>query len=132
MVSYITHARAEKLLPRLLKKVIQLQELHEMLELMETVDIEIEETNNHMFHFLTQFNMSFHKLSYQFYHKLHSIEKMGCVVTDIEDGIISFLSHSGEKPIILSWQIDEPKIEYWHEVDEDFEDRKQFVNLLVE
>ena len=65
------------------------------------------------------------------------IDQLGRVIAiqsikNIEDGIISFLSHSGEKPIILSWQIDEPKIEYWHEVDEDFEDRKQFVNLLVE
>jgi hypothetical protein len=52
------------------------------------------------------------------------IEEMGCLVKDLDIGLVDFPSRLGERDIYLCWKLGEPSIQYWHYVEEGFAGRK--------
>jgi len=52
------------------------------------------------------------------------IEKYGCMVKDMEMGLIDFYSIKDNKLIFLCWQPGEDHIKYWHPVEEGFKGRR--------
>lgn len=55
---------------------------------------------------------------------IHRIESFGCVVKDIDLGLIDFPSTRGGEPVYLCWKAGEPRIAHWHTMDEGFAERK--------
>ncbi len=55
---------------------------------------------------------------------MEKIEEAGCIVKDVDIGLIDFPSLRGAEEIYLCWRLGEPRIEYWHRVDEGFAGRK--------
>ncbi|MFN0170383.1 MAG: DUF2203 domain-containing protein [Bryobacteraceae bacterium] len=55
---------------------------------------------------------------------LQEIQQVGCVVKDLDVGLIDFptLYHGSE--VYLCWKVGEPSIRFWHGVDESFAGRK--------
>ncbi len=56
---------------------------------------------------------------------IHRIESFGCIVKDIDLGLLDFPSSSEGEPIYLCWRIGERRIQYWHHADEGFSERKE-------
>jgi hypothetical protein len=63
------------------------------------------------------------------------IESFGCILKDIEQGLIDFPYDSGDGLVFLCWQFGEPRIIAWHSVDSGFSERqplpgarKQYLN----
>ena len=56
---------------------------------------------------------------------IHRIESFGCIVKDIDLGLLDFPSTSEGEPIYLCWRIGERRIQYWHRADEGFTERKE-------
>jgi hypothetical protein len=55
---------------------------------------------------------------------IHRIESFGCIVKDIDLGLVDFPAvHEGE-PVYLCWKAGEPRITHWHSIDEGFAERK--------
>jgi hypothetical protein len=55
---------------------------------------------------------------------IHRIESLGCIVKDIDLGLVDFPStHSGEQ-VYLCWKAGESHVSHWHGVDEGFSERK--------
>jgi len=52
------------------------------------------------------------------------IESNGCVVKDIEQGLVDFLSVVNDEQVYLCWKLGEPGIRYWHRTDEGYAGRK--------
>lgn len=52
------------------------------------------------------------------------IQQTGCVVKDLEAGLVDFPSWLGEKEIYLCWKLGETHIGYYHGIDEGFAGRK--------
>src|SRR3989338_10489179 len=53
--------------------------------------------------------------------QLKLISDMGCVIKDIENGLVDWYAKDKEgKEIFLCWQLGEKKIGYWHEVEAGF------------
>lgn len=52
------------------------------------------------------------------------IEAFGCIVKDIDLGLLDFPSMRDGKSIYLCWKAGEPRIAYWHGADEGFSARK--------
>jgi hypothetical protein len=52
------------------------------------------------------------------------IESFGCILKDIEQGLIDFPYDSGDEVVFLCWQFGEPRIIAWHSVDSGFSDRQ--------
>ncbi|PZR56094.1 MAG: hypothetical protein DLM50_09810 [Candidatus Meridianibacter frigidus] len=56
---------------------------------------------------------------------LHRIESFGCILKDIDLGLLDFPGLRDGEQIYLCWKAGEPSIEHWHRVDETFADRKK-------
>lgn len=126
---YFTIGEAEVLLQkisRILRKVVS---LNKALDILSTIEIEVYDDDYENLRKLTKINRQFHKLSYQFFSGIESIEGMGCIIIDYEIGIINFYSRFESRDIFLSWRLGEKGIKFWHEVDECYMQRKPILEL---
>ncbi|MBX6396482.1 MAG: DUF2203 domain-containing protein [Alicyclobacillaceae bacterium] len=60
----------------------------------------------------------------EFRNLLEQVEKMGGQVKDIDYGLVDFPGCVQGQPVLLCWRKGEPKIAWWHGVDEGFIGRK--------
>jgi hypothetical protein len=61
---------------------------------------------------------------------IHRIESFGCIVKDLDLGLLDFPSLRDGTPISLCWKGGEPSIEHWHGIDEGFRFRKPLDEVL--
>ncbi len=52
------------------------------------------------------------------------IDSLGCLLKDIDQGLIDFPHEQGEDVVFLCWQFGEPRIVAWHSVEAGFSDRQ--------
>lgn len=52
------------------------------------------------------------------------IESLGCLLKDIDLGLVDFPSELGDEVVFLCWQIGEPRVAAWHRVETGFGDRQ--------
>jgi len=57
------------------------------------------------------------------------IEAWSVTLRDIETGLVDFPALVSGRPVWLCWRLGEGPIEWWHEHDRGFEDRKPLVEL---
>ena len=55
---------------------------------------------------------------------IEQIQEIGCVVKDLDIGLIDFPTVFRGREVYLCWKLGEGAIEYWHGVDEGFRGRK--------
>jgi hypothetical protein len=55
---------------------------------------------------------------------LAKIEQTGCVVKDLDIGLVDFPSVVNDEQVYLCWKLGEERIGYWHRMDEGFAGRK--------
>jgi len=55
---------------------------------------------------------------------VEKIQQSGCLVKDLEEGVIDFPSLKAGEEIYLCWKLGEKHIEHWHGMDEGFAGRK--------
>jgi len=53
------------------------------------------------------------------------IQETGCLVKDIEKGLVDFPTLFRGEEVYLCWKMDEPGIRFWHKVEDGFAGRKQ-------
>lgn len=60
--------------------------------------------------------------------QLHSaferIQTFGCLVKDLDIGLLDFPTKYHRKEVYLCWRLGEERIEFWHGIDEGFRGRK--------
>ncbi len=66
----------------------------------------------------------FGELKHEIGRLIYRIESLGCVVKDIDLGLVDFPSTLDDEPIYLCWKLGEPEVTFWHGVDEGFSARK--------
>jgi hypothetical protein len=52
------------------------------------------------------------------------IEGLGCLLKDLDIGLVDFPCRLGEQEVYLCWKLGEPHIQFWHHVEEGFAGRK--------
>lgn len=52
------------------------------------------------------------------------IEASGCVVKDLDNGLVDFPALLGDEEVYLCWKLGEDSISYWHRIEEGFAGRK--------
>ena len=57
------------------------------------------------------------------------INAMGCLVKDIEQGLVDFYAVLDEDPVFLCWQFGEPAVTHWHPLDEGFDERRPIAGV---
>ncbi|MBS1853796.1 MAG: DUF2203 domain-containing protein [Acidobacteria bacterium] len=55
---------------------------------------------------------------------IENVQQMGCLVKDLDTGLVDFPTLLRGVEVYLCWKLGEPGIEYWHGVDEGFRGRK--------
>jgi len=55
---------------------------------------------------------------------INRIESHGCVVKDLDLGLLDFPSMRDGRPVYLCWKAGETELAHWHGTDESFVDRK--------
>ena len=55
---------------------------------------------------------------------IERVQETGCVLKDLEMGLIDFPALYHGQEVCLCWKLGEPAIEYWHGTDEGFAGRK--------
>jgi hypothetical protein len=59
------------------------------------------------------------------------VNELGCLVKDVELGLVDFYAMQDGDPIFLCWQFGEPAITHWHGVDEGYAGRKPIEGVTV-
>jgi hypothetical protein len=57
------------------------------------------------------------------------IDGLGITLRDIERGLIDFPALAGGRQVWLCWQLGEPDVGYWHELDSGFGSRRPLIDL---
>lgn len=52
--------------------------------------------------------------------QVRQITELGVVIKDINAGLVDFPSLRDGRTVYLCWRVDEPTVEYWHEIDAGF------------
>ena len=55
---------------------------------------------------------------------IEQVQEVGCVVKDLDMGLIDFPTLLREEEVYLCWKLGEPAIAFWHGVNEGFRGRK--------
>lgn len=121
---------AQRQLPKVKKSLTRLQALKRAIEAISSIRMEPKEFDaEEIIETSTKLSAEYHKLSYEFYKELRMIEKLGCIIKDIQLGLVDFYSMFEKREIFLCWQLGEEKIKAWHETDTGFAGRKPIVDL---
>ncbi len=59
------------------------------------------------------------------------INDLGCLVKDLEQGLVDFYSLMDDEPVFLCWQFGEPAVTHWHALDEGFAGRQPIVGVTL-
>lgn len=60
------------------------------------------------------------ELSLEIKEAIMDIQKSGCVVKDVEKGIVDFYSEKDGEMVFLCWKLGENDIKYWHSIHSGF------------
>ena len=60
----------------------------------------------------------------KFYNCINSITDKGCILKDIDLGLIDFPSIRNGREVYLCWKLGEDSVRFWHEIDTGFAGRK--------
>jgi hypothetical protein len=55
---------------------------------------------------------------------ISKIVETGCLIKDLDVGLVDFPAMRGGEEVLLCWKLGEERIEYWHRVHEGFAGRK--------
>src|SRR3990172_7189206 len=100
MVKYFTLEEAQEILPKVEKLVKKLIQLKAAVLTISSIDISYPDDEEELMN-LTRSNKEFHKLSYKFYRTLEDFNKQGCILKDLECGLVDFLAHYQGRDIFL-------------------------------
>ncbi len=64
------------------------------------------------------------RLTAQLKQAIEKIQATGCVVKDLDEGLVDFPSLLDGQEVYLCWKLGEERIAYWHGMEEGFDGRK--------
>lgn len=61
---------------------------------------------------------------------LKHITQLGCIIRDIEAGIVDFYFVHKTELVFLNWMLTDDEISFWHDIDTSYRDRLPLTQLL--
>ena len=127
---YFTVERAQKQMPKIKKSLIKLQNLKKAIDAILSVEMDSREVEyEEIIETSTKLNKEYHKLSYDFRKEIENLEKIGCILKDLGQGLVDFYRRFEGRDIFLCWRLGEGKIKAWHEIEEGFAGRHPIIGL---
>jgi hypothetical protein len=69
----------------------------------------------------------FGELKHEIGRLIYRIESHGCLIKDIDLGLVDFPAMLDDEPMYLCWKLGETEVYYWHGLDEGFSSRKELL-----
>jgi len=126
---YFSVEEANRILPKIKYGLLKLMKINRAIEVLNSVSIEYEDNYSALVNDV-RINKTFHRLYYNLYKEIDNILDLGVVLEDLELGIINLYSMYEDREIFLCWRLGEKRIKFWHEIDEDYFNRKPISILL--
>jgi len=131
---FFTIEEAENAIPLVEKLLKKAQRLRDKIAwLLETNEVVLEVSSDEGFHYFVteqvKANKQFHRLYYQFYKVIESLNEVGVIVKDIDDGLVDFPFKVNGNDAFLCWQLGEEKIRFWHDPEAGYENRQLIVDV---
>jgi hypothetical protein len=60
------------------------------------------------------------------------VNSLGCVLKDIEAGLVDFYALRDDEPVFLCWQLGEPQVAHWHTLEGGFAAREPIEGVELE
>lgn len=132
--AYFNIGEAEALLPSLASMVEQAQALKRRLERYERISLKqrVMTDGTTAFSDFTAgetYDAQLQSLKESFYSVVERIESLGCVLRDLEQGVVDFYAKFEGRDVFLCWRLGERKIRFWREVEDESIGRKRIVEL---
>ncbi|HXE75117.1 MAG TPA: DUF2203 domain-containing protein [Candidatus Xenobia bacterium] len=127
---FFDRQEAEKLLPRIEPLLVDAIAKKKKLE---GVEQEFSQVRNRIllyggiippFSYLSERRQEREQLTKAIRTAIESIEETGCVVKDLDLGLVDFPTLHEDEEVYLCWKLGEKRIFYWHRMDEGFAGRK--------
>ena len=126
---YFTIEEADKLLPKIEKILRTAMKLNKALELLSSIEIEVYNDDYDNLRRITKTNKQLHKLSYEFYTTIEKLEDMGCLIKDLNIGLLDLYHKFEGRDIFLCWKIGDRSVKFWHETNSGYVGRKPILDL---
>ena len=65
----------------------------------------------------------------EFRESLREVSSRGCIIRDLDLGLVDFYTMTRDRVVCLCWRLGEPRVEHWHPVDEGFSGRRPLAEL---
>ena len=65
----------------------------------------------------------------RFRESLREVSSHGCIIRDLDLGLVDFYTMTRDRVVCLCWRRGEPRVEHWHSVDEGFSGRRPLADL---
>lgn len=127
---YFNREEAEQLLPRIKP---WLEEARRKKEIVDSLKAEMARATSQVmilggsippYGELTRKKSEHEKATQELLEAVNQIQQTGCVVKDLDVGLVDFPSLLGGEEVYLCWKLGETRIEYWHGLEEGFAGRK--------
>lgn len=130
---------ADELLPAVKESMERVFELNEMLkatandtdDLLEIWGAEVYQKNHVDNEYYTKLLKRHDELMKQLRSEIRSVHKLGCLVKDIERGLVDFYFDMDGELVFLCWRYGEEKIRYWHSLNSGFSGRRPITDLFA-
>ncbi|MFQ3610020.1 MAG: DUF2203 domain-containing protein [Fimbriimonadales bacterium] len=119
---YFTVAEANALLPELRTKLLRLQAM--MARLREEYQERADELLKHALTNGKQIHWEPSTVAQEVHKAVDEIHKMGILLKDLDEGIVDFPHLREGREVMLCWRIGEDRVNYYHELDAGFRNRK--------
>jgi len=64
------------------------------------------------------------RLAEEISREIAAVQKHGCVVKDLDRGLVDFYALAGDRLVFLCWRLGEPEITHWHTLEGGFAARQ--------
>lgn len=135
---YFTLEEAEQLLPRVKRLLSKLHTLKAQVNFLAdekeapvqlTEPFSEEEIYRFAFAQEIKLNRELHKHTYAFFKILDELNELGCIVKDLDQGLVDFPHRLNSREVFLCWKEGEARITHWHDLKAGFAGRKPIIDL---
>ncbi|MBI4512134.1 MAG: DUF2203 domain-containing protein [Deltaproteobacteria bacterium] len=64
--------------------------------------------------------------------EIQRVQETGCMIKDVEVGLVDWFSQKDGRDILLCWRFGEKEVSFWHDPDTGYEGRRPISELLSE
>jgi hypothetical protein len=137
-IKYFSLDEAEQALPRVRRLLDKLQKLKLQVNILaeeKEAPIQLTEpfTEEEIYQFAfiqeIKLNKELHKHVHDFFKTLDEMNEIGCIIKDLDEGLIDFYHKMNSRDVLLCWKKGEKQITHWHETETGYAQRKPIIDI---